>query len=151
MKKTIYGLLVPVVLCSALFVPGVIQKASAEVNVSINIGPPPIVVAAPPALVMVPNSEIFFVPDPEIDVFFFNGFWWSPRGSEWYRSTEYKGPWKIIDKRHIPASVFHVPKNYRHLYKKEKHIPYGQWKKQWKNHKKDEHRTGKPRKDPRWH
>lgn len=151
MKKIIYGILVLVVIFCALFVPCGIQKASAEVNVSINIGPPPIVVAAPPALVMVPNSEIFFVPDPKIDVFFFNGFWWSSRGSEWYRSTEYKGPWKIINKRHVPASVFHVPKNYRHLYKKEKHIPYGQWKKKWKHPKKEQHKPGKPRKDPRWH
>lgn len=151
MKKTLYVILVVAVLCLALFVPGGIQKASAEVNVNVNIGPPPIVVASPPGLIRVPNSEIFFVPDPKIDVFFYDGFWWSPRGSQWYRSTVYKGPWKIINKRYVPATVYHIPKNYRHLYKKEKHIPYGQWKKQWKPQKKDKYKSGKPHKDPRWH
>jgi hypothetical protein len=49
---------------------GISQPARAEVSVNINLGPPPIVVSAPPEVVMIPGSQVHFVPDPHIDVFF---------------------------------------------------------------------------------
>jgi hypothetical protein len=135
MRTSIYGVLGLVALLGALFGFGGTKEAPAEVNVNINIGPPPIVVAEPPEVVMIPGSPVFFVPIPDIDVFFYNGYWWSPRGSHWYRARAYKGPWRVVNQRYIPAPVFRVPKNYRNVYEKEQHIPYGQWKKQGKEHK----------------
>ncbi len=111
---------------------GFSQPARAEVSVGINInlGPPPIVVSAPPAVVMIPGSQVHFVPDPHIDVFFYGGYWWSPRGEQWYRSREYKGPWKVIEHRRVPPSVVYMPRDYRMRYERERHVPYGQWKKE---------------------
>lgn len=102
--------------------------AQAEVNVNINFGPPPIVVSAPAQVVLMPQSGIYFVPNLGFDIFFYNGYWWSPRGERWYRSGEYKGPWLAINRSHVPASLFKVPKNYRSVYKNEKPIKYGEWK-----------------------
>jgi hypothetical protein len=110
-------------------VPGSAQ-AGVDVGVSINIGPPPIVVAEPPEVVMVPRSNVYFVPSVRFDVFFHDGYWWSPRGDGWYRSRAYNGPWRIIERRHVPGPVVRVPREYRTVYVKEKPIPYGQWKKQ---------------------
>lgn len=104
--------------------------ARVDVGVNINIGPPPIVVAEPPEVVLVPRSRVYFVPNLEFDVFFHDGYWWSPRGDRWYRSRDYKGPWRTIERRYIPTSVIRVPRDYRTVYVKEKHIPYGQWKKE---------------------
>jgi hypothetical protein len=103
--------------------------AGAEVGVSINIGPPPIVVSAPPAVVMIPGSQVHFVPDPAIDVFFYGGYWWSPRGERWYRARAYNGPWGVIERNRVPRSVMYVPHDYRARYGGERHVPYGQWKK----------------------
>ena len=103
--------------------------ARAEVSVNINIGPPPIVVAEPPAVVMIPQSQVHFVPDPHIDVFFYGGYWWSPRGERWYRSRAYNGPWGVIEQHRVPRSVLYVPQDYRTRYERERHVPYGQWKK----------------------
>ena len=103
--------------------------ARAEVSVNINIGPPPIVVAEPPAVVMIPQSQVHFVPDPHIDVFFYGGYWWSPRGERWYRSRAYNGPWVVIEQHRVPRSVLYVPQDYRTRYERERHVPYGQWKK----------------------
>jgi hypothetical protein len=139
MRKSIYRVLGLVVFIGALSGFGGTKEASAEVNVNINIGPPPIVVAEPPAVVMIPGSPVFFVPVPDIDIFFYDGYWWSPRGSQWYRAKAYKGPWGVVNKRYVPSHVFRVPKDYRKAYEKEKHIPYGQWKK----HGKEEHREWK--------
>lgn len=143
MKKNIYGILGLLVLFGALLLYGWIKEAVAQVEVNVNLGPPPITVAAPPAVVMVPNSRVYYVPDPNVDVFNYNGYWWAPRGDQWYRSRAYKGPWGVIDQRYVPASVRQVPRDYRVVYEKEKHIPYGQWKKQWKNQNKNKQKATK--------
>ena len=100
-----------------------------DVGININIGPPPITVA-PPNIVLVPQSQVYFAPAAPADVFFFSGYWWSPRGNQWYRSREYNGPWGVVDRRYVPQPVMRVPHDYRTVYKHEKHIPYGQWKKE---------------------
>jgi hypothetical protein len=130
---------------------GETKEASAEVSININLGPPPIVVAEPPEVVMIPGLQVYFVPQLEFDVFFYNGYWWSPRGSRWYRARAYNGPWKVVNKRYIPAPVYPVPKDYRNVYEKEQHIPYGQWKKQGKHREKEERKEMKEDKQGREH
>ncbi len=102
--------------------------AGVDVGVNVNLGPPPVVVAEPPAMVMVPNTSVYFVPEANFDVFFYNGYWWSPRGGRWYRSGAYNGPWKHMDRRFVPRPVFRVPHDYRHVYARERHIPYREWR-----------------------
>jgi len=109
---------------------GVSAPARAEVSVNINLGPPPIMVSAPPAVVMIPGSQVHFVPDPSIDVFFYGGYWWSPRGDRWYRARAYNGPWGVMERRRVPNAVLYVPRDYRQRYERERHVPYGQWKKE---------------------
>ncbi|MFA5839562.1 MAG: hypothetical protein WC890_02765 [Candidatus Margulisiibacteriota bacterium] len=121
------------VLLFALLVICSIGTAKAEVNVTINIGPPPIVVEAPPELVMIPQTEIYFVPGVSYDVFFYNGYWWSPRGDRWYRSSQYNGSWVIVNRNYVPSHIIKVPKNYRVVYQKVRPISYTQWKKQYKS------------------
>jgi len=104
--------------------------ARAEVSLIINLGPPPIVVSAPPAVVMIPGSQVHFVPDPNIDVFFYGGYWWSPRGQQWYRAKAYNGPWGMIEQRRVPPAVVYMPRDYRTRYERERPVPYGQWKKE---------------------
>ena len=101
----------------------------AEVNLNINIGAPPVVVAEPVNLALIPGSGVYFVVDAGPDLFFHAGFWWSPRGDRWYRSQVYNGPWVVVEHRHVPVQVFKVPRDYRARYKKAKHVPYGQWEK----------------------
>lgn len=112
----------------AVLFTGFANTAQAEVNVSINFGPPPIVVSAPPEVVMMPGMGVYFVPGISYDVFFYNGYWWSPRGDRWYRSSQYKGPWGVVQRSYVPGNLIRVPKNYRSVYKKERPIKYGEWK-----------------------
>lgn len=102
--------------------------ARVNVDLNVNIGPPPIVVPAPPAVVLMPNYGVYYVPEVEFDVFFHNGYWWSPRGDRWYRSRDYNGPWRIIERRYVPRAVVRVPRDYRGKYGHERQIPYGEWR-----------------------
>jgi hypothetical protein len=130
MKKNIYRVLGLAILFLALVAFCGTKDASAEVNFNLNIGPPRIVVAAPPAVVFIPDLQVYFVPGLKFDVFFYDGYWWSPRRNGWYRASEYNGPWHGVKRRYVPGPVYRVPADYRSIYKKEKPIPYGQWKKQ---------------------
>ncbi len=132
---------------------GISEPAQAEVSVSINLGPPPIVVAEPPALVMIPQSQVYFVPDPQIDVFFYGGYWWSPRGAQWFRSRAYNGPWVVIGRGRVPRAVVYMPRDYRARYERERHIPYGQWKKdrsRWDRENRKSHKQWEREREREW-
>jgi hypothetical protein len=132
---------------------GVPVPAKAEVSVNINLGPPPIVVSAPPAVVMIPQSQVYFVPDPHMDVFFYGGYWWSPRGDRWYRARAYNGPWGVIERTRVPRAVIYVPRDYRQRYDRERHVPYGQWKKEhssWDRENRKAHKGWEKEREKEW-
>jgi hypothetical protein len=137
MKKNLFSLSVLFIVVGVLFsLPFADKEASAGVDVSIGInipvGPPPprVLFAAPPAMMIIPGSPVVVAPHPDVDVFFYSGFWWSFWGDRWYRSQAYNGPWRLMDHRHVPHYVLGIPRDYRSVYAHEHHIPYGQWKKQ---------------------
>jgi hypothetical protein len=130
-------------LLAAFMVGAPVLDAVAEVRVNVNLGPPPIVAPAPPEMVMVPGSSVYFVPEVDYDVFFYNGYWWSPRGNRWYRSPAYNGPWRTVPRRVIPPQVYRVPRDYRRVYVRERRVPYGQWQREWRDH--DRGRRGEHR------
>jgi len=147
-----YWLLLPIV--ALVFVTtGAAGEARAEVSVNINIGPPPIVVAEPPVVVMVPQSRIYYVPDIDIDVFFFAGYWWSPRGERWYRARSYNGPWVHMKPSGVPRAVIYMPRDYRGRYAHERHIPHDEWKRgydSWERKNWNAHRSWEKEREQEW-
>jgi hypothetical protein len=139
MNKRFYGLY-GFIVASGLLITGLTGIAQAEVNVNINFGPPPVFASEPPEVVMMPGSGIYFVPGMSFDVFFYNGYWWSPRGDRWYRTSHYNGSWEPVERRYVPDHLVRVPKNYREVYKKERPVNYGQWKKQIQNRQNNGHK-----------
>ncbi len=65
--------------------------------------PPPVAYAAPPPgprgivsiqpayLYLVPNLQVYFVPDVNYELFFFTGRWYMRYRSEWYWGASYRG------------------------------------------------------------
>lgn len=153
MRKIIFVLFVFITATIVLLPVGFIKDASAD-GPSIDIHlplplppPPPQIFVRPPEMIIIPGSPVFVAPHPDVDIFFYGDYWWSPRGDHWYRSRDYNGPWREMDRRYIPPPVFAFPRDYRSVYAHEHHIPYGQWKKQWKHGDKMEY---KERKEDRW-
>ncbi len=139
MHATVHRIIGLTLLLGALLACGVEKEARAEVSVGVNInlGPPPIVVPEPPELILVPRTQVYFVPGVDFEVFFYNGWWWSPRGERWYRSRLYNGPWHTVERRIVPGPVIRVPRDYRSVYVRERHIPYREWR---ERHLRREHR-----------
>lgn len=103
--------------------------AAAEVNVNINVSGPPVIASEPVHMVMVPKTSVYFVPDPGMDIFYYQGAWWSYRGNVWYSAGAYNGPWVVVKTKRVPRAVVAMPPNYRVVYANAAPIPYGQWKK----------------------
>ena len=118
MKKLLFGTML-LALVIAVPIP-----TMAEVNVNIGIGfplPPPIVFAAPPALVVLPDTYVYVVPDIAADIFFWNGWWWRPWEGRWYRSHYYDRGWGYYN--HVPSFYFDVDPGWRRYY--SEHSWYG--------------------------
>ncbi|MGE5190531.1 MAG: hypothetical protein ACM3NF_10780 [Gemmatimonadota bacterium] len=123
-------------LLAAVFVLGAPGDARSDVgvNLNINLGPPPVIESPPADLVLMPGIGVYFIPGISADIFFYDGYWWAPRGPRWYRAQSPRGPWAIARSRAVPPPLFRVPRDYRAVYGRERHVPYGQWKKEHGDH-----------------
>ena len=106
--------------------------AGVDVNIGVNVPLPAFVFPAPPPVFVVPGTYIYAVPDVDIDIVFYQGYWYRPYRDYWYRSLSYNGPWKHIGRKRVPGVLFTLPPDYRHMPPGHQHIPYGHMKKNWR-------------------
>jgi hypothetical protein len=96
---------------------GVPLQTMARVDVRVDIGfPPPIAFAAPPNMVVLPDTNnVYAVPDIDVDLFFWNGWWWRPWEGHWYRSRYYDRGWAYY--RDVPSFYHGVDPGWRGYYR----------------------------------
>ncbi len=121
MKKL---LLKTTVLSLALAFP-VLAMAMGRVDVGVRIPlPPAIVFSGSPNLVVIPDTYVYADPDMNVDIFFYQGWWWRPWQGRWYRSRDYRSGWSHYQQ--IPSFYRQVPQDWRNSYRE------GRWKEnQW--------------------
>jgi hypothetical protein len=128
-----------VFLCFLVSVP--LLSVAADVNVSIGVGLPPLVFAAPPDVVVVPSGEsyVYMVPDTP-GVYFYGGYWYRSYGDRWYRSDAYNGRWAYVRTSRIPRFIRDVPPDYyRRLPRGYQRIHYGDLHRDWRKWDRDRH------------
>ena len=133
MKK----LLIFAAICSALLAP---IAAMAQVSVGVGISLPPIVIAGPPEVVVLPDTDgVYVAPGIAVDLFFWGGFWWRPYGGGWYRSPYYDRDWVYYSG--VPAFYFSVDPYWRTYYHNHswhghiwnyQRIPYSHLQSSWR-------------------
>ena len=89
--------------------------AMAGVNVGISISLPPIVFAGPPEMVVIPETDVYAVPDVDVDIFFYHGWWWRPWEGRWYRSRNYDSGWAYYQR--VPSFYGRIPSGWRNDYR----------------------------------
>jgi hypothetical protein len=129
MKKKI---IIAVVFAAALI--GFLAKpGTSEAGVHLNIGfyvpfpgvvvapppPPAFVFPAPPRVVAVPRTNVYYVPGIEGKVFFYGGDWYRPHGKRWYMARHYNGPWDYIGPKRVPYALRTLPE--KHYYKSRRY------------------------------
>ena len=115
--------------------------AMAQVSISVGISlPPPIVFPAPPAVVVLPDTDdVYVVPDIDVEIFFWNGFWWRLWEGRWYRSRYYDRSWAYFDS--VPVFYYEIDPGWRVYYREHnwhghrwyyKRIPNRQLQRNWR-------------------
>jgi hypothetical protein len=99
--------------------------------------PPHYVFERPPDVVALPDTDdVYVVPDINIDLFFWNGWWWRPWEGRWYCSNYYDQGWVYYNG--IPSFYFDVDPGWRGYYRN--HNWYGhRWNYERISHKRLRH------------
>jgi hypothetical protein len=122
-----------------LILTGFSAQSDAGVDIGIGINIPAYEFAEPPSLVVIPGSYVYFVPDVDLDVLFYHGFWYRPHEGRWFRSRAYNGPWGFVAHSRVPGALIELPREYRHIPPGHRHIPYKEFNKNWKRWEKNKH------------
>jgi hypothetical protein len=135
MKKLLWGTML---LAFAIIIP-VPTMAQVDIHVGISL-PPPIPFGAPPDLIVMPDTDdVYVVPDVDVDLFFWNGWWWRLWDGRWYRSHYYDRGWAYYNS--VPSFYFDVHPGWRAYYGEHhwaghpwnyERIPYRQFQQNWK-------------------
>ncbi len=114
---------------------------TAGVSIGIGIALPPIVFAAPPAVIVLPDTnDVYVDPDINVDLFFWNGWWWRLWDGRWYRSHYYDRSWVYF--KRTPSFYFDVDPGWRGYYRDHmwrghrwnyERIPDRQLRQNWKS------------------
>jgi hypothetical protein len=129
-----------------LVVAGFSTESTAGVNVNIGINIPAYRVSAPPPMVVIPGTYVYFVPDIDVDILFYHGYWYRPHRGRWYRSTGYNGPWVYLAPARLPRVLVELPPDYRHIPPGHRRIPYGEFNRNWRTWERDKYWE----RDERW-
>jgi hypothetical protein len=102
-------------------------------------GPPPVAFRGAPDVVVMPDTDdVYVVPDLDVDVYFWSGWWWRPWGGRWYRSRYYDRGWAYYDR--IPSFYRDVDPDWRGYYRNHnwyghrwdyERIPHGRLQQNW--------------------
>lgn len=95
--------------------------STAEVFVDVNISlplPPHIEFVEPPELIVLPETYIYVVPDVDMEIFFYGGWWWQLWENRWYRSRDYDSGWTYY--RNTPSFYRQVPSYWRTNYRENR-------------------------------
>lgn len=138
-------LLIGTILLALVLVFPVPTTAGVDVGISISL-PPPIVFAAPPEVVVIPETYVYAVPDLDVDIFFYNGWWWRPWEGRWYRSRHYAQGWVYYQR--APSFYTRIPSGWRNDYRDRRwggrqwnyqRIPHQQVERNWSAWEKNRH------------
>jgi hypothetical protein len=131
---------------SLLIIVPVPTMARVDITVGISL-PPPIVFRTPPDVIVMPDTnDVYVIPDLEVDLFFWNGWWWRPWEGRWYRSHYYNRGWGYYDK--VPSFYFDVDQGWRGYYRDHnwyghrwnyERIPHQRLQQNWKSWHNDRH------------
>ncbi len=110
MKKLLFGTM----LLALVIVVPIPTMAAVDIRISFPL-PPPIVFAAPPELIVIPETYVYVAPDIDVDFFFWNGWWWRFWEGRWYRSRYYNRGWGYYN--NVPSFYFDVDPGWRGYYR----------------------------------
>ena len=117
MKRVLVFASIVVAAASVLAVmPAPVQADSVSIGVNIGSPPPPLptamVFAAPPPLVVVPGTPVYYAPSLSVNFFAYGGRYYTHHNGAWFAAATYGGPWTFVAVERVPQPVLAVPVAY---------------------------------------
>ena len=97
------------VLVSLLAVAAGLFPGAAAARTDVSIG---IQIGAPPQLVVVPGTPVYYAPTLPHNYFFYGGQYYLFHDSAWFFAPTYNGPWAPIAVEYVPPPILAVPVPY---------------------------------------
>ena len=92
------------------------SATSVLAQVSIGIGLPGVSIGINlpvyPELIRVPDHPVYYAPELNTNLFFYDGLYWVYRDDNWYASSWYNGPWGQVGREAVPLYVLRIPVRY---------------------------------------
>jgi hypothetical protein len=85
--------------------PLVATEARAQVSVGFTV-------TTYPTLVPVPGYPVYYDPHMDTNYFFYDGLYWVFVNDNWYASSWYNGPWRVVVPESVPLFVLRIPVRY---------------------------------------
>jgi hypothetical protein len=82
-----------------------INFSTPGVNIGINL---PVY----PQLQRVPGYPVYYAPSVSSNYFFYDGLYWVYESDNWYESSWYNGPWRLVEPDYVPVYLLRVPVRY---------------------------------------
>lgn len=88
--------------------------AVAQVSIGVSMPGVSIGINMPvyPQFVRVPNYPVYYAPRLQTNFFFYDGVYWVYQRDNWYASSWYNGPWRLVHPQAVPLYVLRVPVRY---------------------------------------
>jgi hypothetical protein len=98
---------------------GVSAATFAQIRFGVGIALPGVRIGvnvpAYPELVPVPGYPVYYAPQLDVNLFFYDGLYWLFTRDEWYSSSWYNGPWYQVPPERVPDFILRIPVGfYRH-------------------------------------
>jgi hypothetical protein len=96
---------------------GAIPASADNVRVGVHVGvplppPPPVVTVAPPRVVVVPGSPVFYAPAGHYNLFVYGGRHYTLHNGAWFYRTSHHHPWRFVARERVPRPILAVPVKY---------------------------------------
>jgi hypothetical protein len=81
-------------------------------GIAVPVPPPPMIIAEPPRVVVVPGSPVYYAPGVDFNLFVYHRHYYRFHEGAWFIAPAHGGPWKHMVQARVPAPVLAVPVAY---------------------------------------
>ncbi len=103
-----------VVLLGMVMAFGSIKDSEAGLQDEHNIRfPPPVFLHGRYPKVVIPGTYVYMIADIEVNILFYEGYWYRPYEGRWFWAEFYNGPWTYLNPSEVPRALIKLPAKYR--------------------------------------
>ena len=99
-----------------------LKPAGTPPQLEVSETPPPLGADEPPALSMIPGTDVYAVPEGDEALFFYDGLWYRLFNGRWYSTMRFAEPWVYMRRAGVPKALVNVPPDYHNRIARSGHL-----------------------------